>query len=209
MSGYKLHYFPFHGRAEPIRMMFAHKGMELENIVMSPADWKKPESKASVVGGALPNLICPDGEVLGHSTTAIMRMLGTEFGYYPTDPIAAYNCDFLLDLIHDFYNYDNYGKPYLSGDKRCAPKLIAAWNKYLGFMEEFVTNGKKWLCGSEITIADFFVGKFYCDMFTNPAYPLAPEMAKLMKKWPHFAAYGERYKTEMSSYLATRESRPI
>jgi len=93
---YKIEYFKLYGRADPLRLMLKHAGKDFENVEVEFPDW--PAKKPSMVGGSMPNLTLPDGTVLGHSTISMLRMLGTEFGYYPTDPIAAYNCDFLMDL---------------------------------------------------------------------------------------------------------------
>ena len=160
----------------------------------------------------MPNLTCPDGTVLGHSTVALTRMIGAEHGYYPADPIAAYNCDFLIDLLHDFFSSKNYEGPVFAKTDAerqalCAP-WMKAWSKYLGFMDEFVSSGKKFLVGDSITIADFWVGKFYTDMFANDLYPFKKERAMLMGMHPNFKNYGERFKAEMRPYLDTRAPKP-
>jgi len=82
---YEVTYFPMYGRAESLKICLAHCGKEFTECNIEMADWGA--KKASCVGGSVPNLKCPDGTVLGHSTNGILRMLCTENGLYPTDPI--------------------------------------------------------------------------------------------------------------------------
>ena len=51
----------------------------------------------------MPNLEFKDGTKIG-STNAIVRMLGAKHGYYPEDPMMAYQNDFLQDLFADYFD---------------------------------------------------------------------------------------------------------
>ena len=57
-----LHYFPTYGRAEPIRMLMAHVGMEFENVIVRGPQW--PALKAKADGGGMPILEWPDGKMM-------------------------------------------------------------------------------------------------------------------------------------------------
>jgi len=87
--------------------------------------------------------------------------------------------------------------------------IIGKWTKFLGFMEEFVTTGKKFLVCDTVTCADFLIGALYINLFTNPNRPFyKPEYEALMKKFPNFCAWGERFRAENKAYLDAREARP-
>ena len=57
-----LHYFPTYGRAEPIRMLMAHVGMEFENVKVPGTEWGA--LKAKVGGGGMPIMEWPDGKMM-------------------------------------------------------------------------------------------------------------------------------------------------
>ena len=161
----------------------------------------------------MPNVTFPDGQVLGHSTNAILRLLATQHGYYPQDPIAAYNSDFLCDLFADFLKPAMWGgllsEKDLPGKKSA---VIAHWDKFLGFMEEFVApSGKKFLCGNTLTPADFMIGALYVDFLgPNPNRPFyQEEFAALLKKHPNFVAYGERFRVENQAWIDERPPGPL
>jgi glutathione S-transferase len=87
MSEFKLHYFPLHGKGEPIRMMLAHCNTKYDNVIV-PLDMNWPKIKPNYPNGQVPMLEFNDGTKIGQSH-AIMRYLSTLKGYYPQDPMLA------------------------------------------------------------------------------------------------------------------------
>ena len=70
-SEYKLYYFPFMGRAEPIRILFAYKGIKYEDIRIPQEKW--PEFKPKTPFGTMP-ILEEDGKQLG-GNQVILRYL--------------------------------------------------------------------------------------------------------------------------------------
>lgn len=100
----ELYYWPITGLGEPIRLAltmggFAFKDFSPANLGMDAFNAKKDEADSQV-----PFLIA-DGKVLQQSR-AIIRYVGKLANYdgkplYPTDPMEAFNCDELIELIED------------------------------------------------------------------------------------------------------------
>ena len=88
----KLHYFAGYARAEPLRLMLHHAGVQYEEVFVEEAEW--PKVKPTMPGGSLPVLELPTGEKLGQ-TCSLARYLGRLHGYQPTDPTLAYLSDAL------------------------------------------------------------------------------------------------------------------
>lgn len=82
----KLYYFPSYGRAEPLRLMLHHAGIEYEECFIEMDDW--PKHKPMMPGGSMPAIELPTGKKLG-STPSLARYFGRLYGYYPADPFLA------------------------------------------------------------------------------------------------------------------------
>ena len=72
--------------------MLNHACVEFEDCRVSNEEWGA--LKPSMAGNAMPNIEFKDGTRIG-STHAIVRMLAAKHGYYPEDPMMAYQNDFL------------------------------------------------------------------------------------------------------------------
>jgi len=117
-------------------------------------------------------------------------------------------------MYADFFATKNYEGPLLcmaDAPKHEAMKkpCMQAWMKFLSQMEEFVCQGKKFLVCETLTPADFVIGGWYVNLAANPNRPhYKPEFAMLLKKFPNFAAYGERFRAENKTYLDSRPAKP-
>lgn len=98
---YRIWYFDFYGRAEPIRMLLTHAGIKWEDIPVSFNIW--PQFKSAVPGNSMPQLEGADGSLKGGSTKATVRYLGIKHGYYPDDPLRAQECDMIVDTYIDVF----------------------------------------------------------------------------------------------------------
>ena len=103
---YKLHYFNFYGRAEPIRMLLAHAKIAFEDIRVPFPYW--PGVKGNYEFGQLPVLEITDaeGKVKKYAQTlSILRYLSIQNGYYPKENAEqAWEIDSTLDAIYDLVN---------------------------------------------------------------------------------------------------------
>lgn len=97
----KLYYFDLYARGEPIRLLLNHANIEFEDVRVTGPTWQEFKAdKEKCPYGQVPVLEV-DGKFLAQGT-AILRFLGTKYGYYPKDAEHAYQVDQLLDLCSDF-----------------------------------------------------------------------------------------------------------
>lgn len=100
-ESYTLYYFDAKGRAEPMRILLAHAGVEYTDKRLDRKEWGN--LKQNMPNKKVPVLELDDGMQktnLGQSG-AILRFLGKKHGYYPEDPLAAHKCDYLIDCYND------------------------------------------------------------------------------------------------------------
>ena len=157
----KLTYFDFGGRAEPIRMMLAHAGVEYEDHRIQVADWgPMKEAKFAEMGG-LP-VWTEDGVQICQSN-AILRMLGMRHGYYTQDPLTAGRIDSLCDWIEDFceqgYKYIFAQVGVMPPEKGEPEVILGYYDRKLPLIEaRLAASGKPYVGGTDApTIADFKV----------------------------------------------------
>ena len=81
--------------------MLNHAKVDFEDKRITFEEW--PALKPTMAGGSLPNIEYSDGTKIG-ATNAIMRMFGAKYGYYPEDPMKAYQNDFLTDMYYDYFD---------------------------------------------------------------------------------------------------------
>ena len=48
-------------------------------------------------------------------SNSMLRYLGMKYGYYPEDPLLAYNCDMICDSYNDIFS--QLYAPYFSSDE--------------------------------------------------------------------------------------------
>lgn len=142
---YKLHYFPVYARGEPIRMLLTHAGVDYEDHVITFEDWSNWKEK--MPNGVMPAIETTDGKKMDE-TCAILRSLGMKYGYYPTDPMKAWECDAIIDGYMDIIA--KTFAPLLASEtekegliKELFEKIMP---KFLGVCEQRL-QGKTYLCG--------------------------------------------------------------
>jgi glutathione S-transferase len=88
----KLYYFDIYGRAEQIRLLLNHAGVEFEDVRVKFTDWPEmKKDKEKFPFGQMP-VLEKDGKYYAQ-TGAIVRMLGREYGYYPTEAEDIYGVE--------------------------------------------------------------------------------------------------------------------
>ncbi|XP_003386761.1 PREDICTED: glutathione S-transferase-like [Amphimedon queenslandica] len=157
MSDFKLYYFPFKGRAEPIRILFAYKGIKYEDIRIPKDKWL--EFKPQTPFGSMP-VLEEGGKKLGGSLV-VLRYLAEkpEFGAAGSNAwenawlanIADFVNDFSNELIKVVFEKDEDKKKELDA------KFIAETvPKYLGRLNEMATS-TGYLCCNRLTYPDIFL----------------------------------------------------
>jgi glutathione S-transferase len=76
------------------------------------------------------------------------------------------------------------------------PKFIEKVEAGLGKM--------KWMAGDKLSIADFWVGAWYCDWATNEKSSLLAAWAPILMKYPNLCRWGEDFKRDNCVWLSTR-----
>ena len=116
----------------------------------------------------------PDGKRLVQSW-AILRYLGRQYGYYPSDIDAAYLVDSILQTIDDyFFRYLAYR---FETDETIIPRAREEWFRYLHIWaaaveKRLITNGSPtFIVGTKITIADFVLATFIHSFLLNEGNP--------------------------------------
>eukprot|EP00644_Phytophthora_capsici_P005711 jgi/Phyca11/98049/e_gw1.2.177.1 len=156
----KLTYFPFAGRAEPIRLAFFIGGIEFEDERISFEEHEKV--KSNLPYSQLPVLEV-DGEPVAQSL-AILRYAGTLTGLYPTtDALAAVQVDEIFNLIDEMFNSPEWRAASRESDpdkqqkmreglaKGIIPKTLESLEKRIAAFDG------KFATGSSLTVADLAV----------------------------------------------------
>lgn len=153
MSNYKLTYFDFGGRAEPIRIVLHAAGIVFEDNRISFAQFA--EMRTTTRFNSVPVMEI-DGVMLTQSN-ALSRYVGKMAGLYPDDGMQALYCDEVLGALEDLSHYivRTFG---IDGDelKLAREKLVAGWlTTYLnGFAELLQRGGGQYFADQRLTIAD-------------------------------------------------------
>jgi len=155
---YKLTYFNIPGRAECIRLIFAHAGVSFTDKRIQGEEW--PEFKKQTPWGQIP-ILETDGNKTLAQTVTICRFLGRRFHLTGKDEWEAVKCDEYVDACNDLFT--EWGKYFFEKDAEKKAKLHEEFKantvpKYLTkFNDVQKKNGGRLLVGTEITWADIFI----------------------------------------------------
>eukprot|EP00656_Telonema_subtile_P056698 TRINITY_DN912_c0_g1_i1.p1 TRINITY_DN912_c0_g1~~TRINITY_DN912_c0_g1_i1.p1 ORF type:complete len:230 (-),score=63.16 TRINITY_DN912_c0_g1_i1:170-859(-) len=189
ISGSKLTYFDFTGRAEAIRLALKIGSVEFSEERLAFQDW--PAVKPSTPWGSLPFLTLSDGSVLGQQR-AILRLIGRSTNLYPEDPLQAARVDELMDAADDIINtVNNAGRGLETEAKLAARTEAAAPGGVAGLafdtVESFIvthgSNGHS--VGDQLTLADlmtFQVASLVCCGFFDGVG------GEVLERYPHIQA---------------------
>lgn len=193
---YKLIYFPLHGRGGPLRALLCHSGIEFEEEIITFEKW--PSVKPNYPNGNIPCLQLINGKKMGN-TLAILRFLGQRHGYYPKDPLVAQRVDQACEQWADVA--PQYVGPGMGNDADARANVFTnVLPNYLKTLDADCAKGA-FICGNELTIADFCVGTLYTNYFANPLTYDGDKWQAVLAKFPNFKAYGERFARESEKYL--------
>ena len=132
-----------------------------------------------------------------------MRYHGRRLGLHPKDENTAWECDSYYDFHEDHItNFVNVAW------KGADPKLYE--DSIKAIVDEIarrLKHGKKYLCGDQITTADFVAAHAFFSWVYNENYgrPDVTEKGKAaITAQPAVAAYCEVMRKELAPYLATK-----
>lgn len=192
LSGCKLTYFGIPGRGEATRLALAIGGIPFEDHRIEFSQWK--DFKAGTPWGSLPVLTLPDGKTEIAQQRAILRLVGTQSGLYPTDdPIRCAKIDSFMDACEDIgtkTNSQGQGLPQEEKEAARAKAFAKGGDVYNIFVkvQQFVeTHGSgNYAVGDSMTIADLYLYSG-CGMLVSGLYDGVPKDA-LARDFPRINA---------------------
>lgn len=154
-----------------------------------------------------------DGKFYAQST-AILRLLGNKYGYYPQEPMRAWRIDSTLDCIGDLLNayYKAAFAPVSEEEKKELFKAFyeGAFTKWVAVINKRVSENTnhKYIVGETLTIADFSLAAIAYSTFYNDANPSKDVQAEIVAKYPVAEAYFKGLGEILKEHLSTRTPSP-
>lgn len=158
----RLRYFPFPGRAGPIRDALNIGGVAFDDEHVPPQEFRQRRAAGEFPFGGLPVLDVEtrDGKVCSAQSNAILRFAGRLSGLYPEDdPVKALKVDEAMDLGEDINGLMGPSIHEQDDDTRMAMRKALAEETlpfWAGCFERLlVANGNTgFLVGDSLTVAD-------------------------------------------------------
>lgn len=207
----RLLYFNIPGKAEPLRLLMNHAGLEFEDYRFESRDeFMAMKQKGELNFGQVPAL-----EIGGSSdktllvqTAAIARYIGRiagpDCGLYPEDPLKAAAVDAIVDQVSDMmccivcakyqdrFGFDEaLGGPDGEGTKKVEQAIqTTVMPRHLSFFEALLTESSTgWLANTPVpTIADFVAGVQLYQLASNPMV----KGAELLPKYPKIVEHTQK-----------------
>ncbi|PAA67361.1 hypothetical protein BOX15_Mlig032895g1 [Macrostomum lignano] len=201
-GNYTYYYFNARGRGEFIRWILAASGLPWEDKRFEMQEWQT--LKPTIPGNAVPYLVTPEGYQLRQSE-AIARYVAKKGGLVPTDDLAAYKCDAIVDTVMiDMFDAVVKFMPLKSPEERA--KGFQNWNelagpKFYGIIDQWVKESRSgYLVGDRMTWADLTVACIVNSL------GLIDEIKASQDAYPDVKAFAERIAQsgKVQDYLKTR-----
>ena len=203
----KLHYFDIYGKGEPLRMLLNKAGVAFEDNRHTRESWDTLKAAGYSPSGQLPLVEMEDGTKLTQCN-AMMRLLATQNGLVPKDPMAEYNGESaLIAFESDFWGKQSpklYANPVEKFPEIYEEITSGPFKDYVKVLESKLCNGK-FICGDQFTWYDIMICGFFVNTVENPhnkgkaswdkVYPEIPDRVK---------QYIADFKTEMADHLSKR-----
>lgn len=219
LKGAKLTYFPFHGRAEMIRLAFTVGKIDFEDSRVKGEEWA--ELKPKTPFGAMPILQLKDGTMISQAIP-ILRLVGRVAGLYPSDPFEAFTVDEFIEVQGELFEKINAaGRGKEKAEKEadrleCVTKGAGA--NLLQKIDDYIAKkGQNGFCaGGSLTIADL-MGFTTSTMLTTGFYDGVPtdtlDKYKNIQRWrktvssvPAIAEYYDSRKDPMeAAFIKARD----
>ncbi|KAI6214292.1 Glutathione S-transferase-1 [Aphelenchoides besseyi] len=211
---YKLHYFKLRGRGEPIRLMFAYRGVPFEDYQISLEEW--PSKKSAYPNGQIP-LLEVNGTKVAQSL-AIYRYLAKQLNLNGKSDLETFQLDSTAELFRDFIDqslpYIQFLTGFRSGDKNQLRNdhFLPAVEKFLPQIEKKLREaGSGWFGQSGLSFVDFYIAEANKDLWYRTIRTLNNVEGELLKKFPLIQRHNsDFYKLpELKDYLEKRGQLPF
>uniref|UniRef100_A0A914VP22 glutathione transferase n=1 Tax=Plectus sambesii TaxID=2011161 RepID=A0A914VP22_9BILA len=208
MTSFKLFYFPLRGRAESIRLLFAHAGVQFTDERIPRDQW--PAMKEQMPLKQVPVLEV-DGKVRIAQSTAILRYLAHQFGMAGKSPLDEARVDMLGEAIQDAvmqvreWIFVMVGRTPGDKDAKFTEVVVPVLDNIGAVFEQVLKeNTSGWLVGDSVTWVDLHAAEFFNKAITygNPnsldAFPLLKQHNQKVFDLPN-----------ISNYIASRSETPF
>src|SRR4051794_10670016 len=101
----KLYYFDVYGRGEAIRALLSLAKVPFEDVRLDYEKFMKLKSEGKFEFGQIP--VLENNGKQYNQTNSVLRYLGKQYGYYPTDNELAWKVDSSCDALADFMNKEH------------------------------------------------------------------------------------------------------
>ena len=210
----KLIYFSAYGKAEPIRMLLNHAGVQFEDIHINREKFNEMKQNGELPGGQVPIWIDEEGKTF-NQTAALMIYLGKKYGYYPEDPWDGYEDDWALANHSDIWKPDfnfKFFKDELPEETIVeVATMFEKWNKVVDLKLEEL-GSRKFIGGKKPSIGDFITFSVYADFIFNEHTKVAELRKALQAKvneTERVKLWVQRMNEELKEHLAKRHASTI
>ena len=158
----RLRYFPFTGRAAPIRDAFNIGKIAFEDDFIQPEQFRERRAAGEFPFGGLPvlDVTTTTDNICAAQSNAILRFAGRLSGLYPLDdPIQALKVDEALDVGEDINQllgpslHEQDEQKKMAMRRELAGTTLPEWAAY--FEQLLVSNGSTgFIVGKDLTVAD-------------------------------------------------------
>ena len=162
ITALRLRYFPFTGRAAPIRDALNIGKVAFEDDFIPPEQFRERRAAGEFPFGGLPvlDVETTTGNVCSAQSNAILRFAGRLSGLYPVnDPIQALKVDEAMDAGEDINQllgpslHEQDERKKMAMRRELADKTLPEWAAY--FERLLVNNGSTgFIVGKDLTVAD-------------------------------------------------------
>jgi len=166
VSSFRITYFPFGGRGEPIKLAATLGGISFESKIIGMADWAPIKKAGNAVWSGPPEMTLLDKDGNEVSTiaqsNACIRLVGSLAGLYPSNLLQRARVDAILDTCEDLLNpYVSQFAPASKEDKPAvAKKLCETYEYWFGKLDARLEENEKrgnsngYFVGNSLTVAD-------------------------------------------------------
>lgn len=208
----KLHYFPYSGRAEVLRMAMQYFELDYDEEVVSSQAWVSLKRSGNYEFAHLPMLEIQGKRLV--QTSAILRYLCQTNHAYSTSTDQIAQIEAIVELHSDIQAQT---LPLMLQDKLTEAK---AWyevhmpEQYFPMIERLLeANGAgqgKYFVGSTVTMADFVMFEFGFDAFQRSQMEdLGVKFAPIAPKFFAFLATFKEQKQSLKRYMSEHNDKPV
>lgn len=212
----KLYYFDIKGKAEPIRLLCAYTGLELEDHRFASRQEFTDLKETKLAFGQVPMLEVDDGKHQLIQTGAILRYLAKITKLYPDDALEAAKVDAVLDQETDAFTgatvvayTTRFGIAMTDDDKEKAYQALSdeILPRHLGAIEKMLqASSTGWIAATEEpSPADFVWYTRFADFL--PAKKELTDKIKSLDDYPACKAFVEKFKSlePIEEYYASQK----